>query len=393
MIQNQKENQGAVSLFIVMFTSVLLLIVTIGFIRLMIGDQQQATLNDVSQSAYDSAMAGVEDAKRMLLIYQACENGEKTDAQCAVVKNAMNNPSCSMLSVIDNRSVQYNQEKLIQQKQGTSGEVELSQAYTCVKILSSLTNYLGGLNRYESVVIPIKPTEKFTSIRISWFNIEDIKPKDRANVCMSYPQSSGLPVEARWKQDSCPSVNGTSNINTPALMRVMLAQVPDSGGDLESFNTADGANTVFLYPSETGVNTYPMAIADRKSPSIGTYSPQDVGCQPSLSVGGYACHMDIIPSNTNLNNTNYLHLTALYADSHYKVELIEGDKATPISSPQIEIDSTGRANNLFRRVLARVELSGKVTYPTNALSVGDSICKDFIVSKTLYRDDADGVCN
>jgi len=60
------RQSGAVSLFAVIFGAMLLTIVTIGFMRLMIMDQRQSSNNDLSQSAYDAALAGVEDAKRVV---------------------------------------------------------------------------------------------------------------------------------------------------------------------------------------------------------------------------------------------------------------------------------------------------------------------------------------
>ncbi len=48
------------------------------------------------------------------------------------------------------------------------------------------------------------------------------------------------------------------------------------------------------------------------------------------------------------------------------------------------IDVTGRANNMFRRVLARVELSGSFVYPEAAVDMKNDLCKNFSVTDTSY---------
>jgi Tfp pilus assembly protein PilX len=377
------KQTGAVSLFVVIFAALLMTVVTIGFIQLMLKDQQQATSNDLSQSAYDSAQAGVEDAKRLLILDQACRNGTAASTvNCTAVTNALvpapgtSETSCDTLARAGIVG-EENGETIIQQSD-TDNAARLNQAYTCVKINVNTSDYKGQVALNGSSVIPLTGVASFDSIELSWFSKEDVGAAT-ANPQIGFPTQDATvslpPVGSRWQ------------FNYPALMRTQLMQMggrftlrdfDDSQGDNKS-NT----NTLFLYPSATGLSDRAF-VADARRSILN--APQQVKCNTSFDQGEYACRVTITlpsPIDGNVAQRNaYLHLGALYNGAHFSVKLKSGGQYVPFDRVQPEIDSTGRANDIFRRIKARVELKGDFTYPEAAIDMEGSLCKNFTITDT-----------
>ena len=88
-----KTKKGAAALYIVLFTTIILSIISLSFTRVMITATDDTTNNDLSQSAYDSALAGIEDAKIALMKYHDCINAGYTAVptgnECQKVISAM----------------------------------------------------------------------------------------------------------------------------------------------------------------------------------------------------------------------------------------------------------------------------------------------------------------
>lgn len=376
-----KSQSGAVSLFVVIFTALLLSIITISFIQLMVRDQRQATASDLSQSAYDSAQAGVEDAKRLLLLDQACKNGTAAPGvNCALVAAALAPESGSLQSACDTLAQsglvsQTNGETIIQQSTGDNA-AQLDQAYTCVKIATNTADYLGQLENDESTIVPLKGDRPFSQVELSWFSAQDLPSTN--NLTVGFP-STGANV-------NLPRVGTRWPANNPALMRAQLMQV---GGNftLSDFDGGADATTLFLYPLALGPadqTTTSFSLDARRSP---TNTPRAVDCRTTLAGGGYACKVIIqLPDPANgsaANRTAYLRLSAIYNKAHFQIKLLDSaGGAVNLSGVQPEVDSTGRANDLFRRVVARVELRGDVAYPNAEIDLLGNLCKNFTVTST-----------
>jgi Tfp pilus assembly protein PilX len=378
-IQNQRQS-GAVSLFVVIFAALLMTVVTVSFIQLMVNDQKQATANDLSQSAYDSAQAGVEDAKRLLLLDQACKNGTAPGGiDCAAVADALvpvagsSETDCDALARA--RVVgEVGKETIVQQEVGDAAAA-LDQAYTCVKITPNTENYRGQLAMNESTMIPLIGDGEFNQIELSWFNKDDVATGTDA---ATMPVDTGKlpPVGSRWGE------------TTPALMRAQLIQASPNF-KLADLNDSQGgksnASTLFLYPRD-GVGIDLEFINDARR--SGTNDLQNVKCSLSFSEL-YLCSTKIkLPDPRDGSASNrmaYLRLSTLYNASHFMIKLYNTDTGSSLvrfKGVQPQVDSTGRANDMFRRVQALVELKGVVTYPEAAVDIAGNLCKNFLITDT-----------
>jgi Tfp pilus assembly protein PilX len=355
---NQSSQKGAVSLFIVIFTALLMTTITVSFMQLMTKDQQQATYGDLSESAYDSAIAGVEDAKRALLLEQECL-GQNT-ARCNDIRAAIASGQCNTLDVIFGTG-STTETKI---KQSIDDE-KLEQAYTCVKINKDTATFLGALNSgVNPTLVPLRGKDSFNRVIISW-NLS----KSGETVNLPAPGSKSLPPVGTDWPESRPSLLRTQLINGKGNFR------------LSDFDKSGFSNTLFLYPSPTGLTTADFVVDNRRSPSGGS-EPQLISCASSVPSGSYACTVtvNIAPAISAGSQTAFLSIAALYNATDFKVELLNGNVPVMFDGVQPEVDSTGRANDLFRRVTSRIELNDTFNYPLAAIETSGNLCKNFSVT-------------
>lgn len=211
MGRTKDKQRGAAAIFIVVFFAILISIIALSFMRIAVQDQQQSTNNDLSQSAYDSANAGLEDAKRALSWYNAnCPlNAPATPAvapKCNAYTTILNNPDnrCNLAEIIHNPDTAdtlpntttvnptSTEVRVSTNETASSDDTKLDQAYTCVTITTQTTDYKGELKDGKNdTLIPLRTVnnDPISSIELNWFTN---KSPDPLNV--TYPDSATKPL-------------------------------------------------------------------------------------------------------------------------------------------------------------------------------------------------------
>ena len=424
MNSNDNRQKGAVSLFVVIFTSLLFVAVTVGFTVLMLSDQNQSTDNDLAQSALDSANAGTEDAKRVLAQYSDCiERGvitgtetESDGSQCGRIAAAINRGSCNIVNAAIGDS-NTDEERVISQSEG---DRSLHQAYTCVKVSPDTDSFIGKIRDEGDVrVVPLKTDGKqFSTVRISWLSEKDFDTTsdiDLSAIDYNLENNTGLSDSAAGKEYApyigLPSKEQWAEDNRGAILRVgAIAYQPNGAVTVDSLDRQSRSvmlnSTNLSGSSAPGTSGNPIVMsefdrhrvvgdngetADKGEQQL-YLEPQQVNSPASVSCNvnsdsGYMCttHLRLANGADNFNPDHlyYMTVASLYRNASFKIELLDDSgNNVMFRNVQPEIDATGRANDVFRRVVSRVESSdaSESPYPRAAVGSKSSVCKSFIIT-------------
>ena len=397
--QAHYRERGAVSLFVVIFAMLLLTVVTVSFLRIVMTDLRQASDVDLSQSAFDSAQAGVEDAKRALLRYQAyCST--TTDADCSSLANQLSVDTCNTALRIGGVVPGTTGEVPVQSTSSSSASASFEQAYTCVTMRLNTEDVVGSVGSGVSKFISLKAADPssgastdFNEVTLSWFSQQNLS-------------SPTQPVSLQTRSAPSPLLRQTDwPASRPPILRVQLMQTGSSFtlSDFDSVNASSqsNANTLFLYPTSNGATSAGFVGRDIRSSGPGdspdaaspTDTPLPIRCEPTVASGGYACSVRLsLPEPVGGGSRQgYLRITPFYGATNFQVKLSNSGTPLNFKAVQPSIDSTGRANDIFRRVETRVDLNADgSSLPDAAVDVSTEFCKDFAVSDNSF---INGTCS
>ena len=423
--KNKRFKSGATSIYVVVISALLFSVITVSFIRIILNEASRSTSDELAQAAYDSALAGVEDARTALKRYYECKNssdsgvcGDKVTGVVATLEGAMADPSdcdgvakaLGRISTVSNKG----QEVLIQQS--SQAGKDTVQAYTCVNLAEETADYRSTVSAGSTMrVIPLKPTggaettRKITGVKIRWFSSEDMETSGDFN----YNNKNNF---TSLDDSSAP---------VPPTISARIIQTADNYS-YDSFTNSEGDTTnrgaVYLVPTDEsgGINHITrdkIVESNNHNPDNASENlPIKVKCDRSNE--DYACSASIeIPApigasigaggavSSRNRDTFFLILTLPYGQpsTEFSVQMCTdgGGGGSPRGScteianfdgVQVAVDSTGRANNMYSRVEARLELNDiYFPFPEFGLlatgSDNDAISKNFYVTKNCWKVD------
>ena len=274
------------------------------------------------------------------------------------------------------------------------------QAYTCVTIKEDLDDYrttLSSAGRLRIIPIRSDRIDNIDTVQISWFSSTNAaKLGTSTRYCGNSRSGSTLLL---YPNGQC---NGNGNYQAPPTLTARLIQTDPTFYLSElsvskASNQTDTGELVFV-PTNTGGTNAVGADAWGESANKGTNLPIQVNC----SAGTWYCTVTMTLPKTfrgeGRNDANtYLLVSLPYGTPETDISVTTYGNVGGVrqqaefSGVQARIDSTGRANDLYRRVETRVELVDTYfAYPEYEITMtgaNSNLYKSFYATFNCWRAD------
>lgn len=370
-----RDERGVVSIMTVMFFIVLLSVLVVAFLRIMSDEQEQVIGDDLTKGALASAQSGVEDAKRALLFCRTATGADKTNCESELAATTCPGIFGGASSTLRSRlGIALSGDGTVR----VGGDTTFNQRYTCL-LVKRQTNDVKGVTRpdegFANMIELGTNGVSFNSIKLSWHRNGD--KYDGATVAIPTTTSvdNENPQQTSWRG---PSPTFTPY---PAMLRIQLLEY-DPAATIDQLSQRQ--LTYFLMPASGASSSFSVSgpINNTLVAQSGSALKRLSSCTSALSEE-YACSMtlqNITGIAPAAGKRYFLRVSSVYRTTNYKIELLNGIAPVQFYDVQPEIDSTGVADNTYRRVLTRVEYGQGGYYPDNGVMTGDMLCKGFYVT-------------
>ena len=253
MKKKKSNKNGAASFYIVAFSTLILMIVAMSFAAVIISEVTRTSNDDLSQSAYDSALAGIEDAKLAYFNYQNCKAQDEhlqavkpaddaTELTCQnIAWYVEKSDDCDMVAKILGRNPS---ETGVDIKESNTTGNNMAQMYTCVKVSDVTDDYRATLSSSNMIKVMRAKFDEGTkasdigTVKLSWYKIKD-------------PELNYKNFNASNGKISFPKIQGVNGFTPPVISFTMLQTAPNfTLSDFEStIGDRTDKGTVYLVPS------------------------------------------------------------------------------------------------------------------------------------------------
>lgn len=392
-LSKSSTKKGAASLYVVIFTTILFSVITLSFIRIILSESVQSSNDDLSQSAYDSALAGVEDAKIAVNKYYQCLSNPSLSG-CNVYKTGAGG-TISGDSIFGGNCEDFKLKNKILYAGSTDSEVKIQesnlsgnntdQAYTCVIVNNIVPDYRSTLTSdTRTRVIPLGVGSQLNQVKkveFRWYS------EINGTVFNSYFQdashSQNLPNKS---QSPIPPIISLTLLHTGNDIKV---------GDYMTAETPDYSTMILRPVSGGGVNSISATEISSAGLATTSQSPFYINCD----YGEFACTVNLESDSTDIfypgfNTNAFLIVSLPYGETvtDFAVTMYDNNgNIVNFENVQISVDSTGRANQLLRRVETRLDPSDTFfPYPEYEVTLSgtgdDSFLKNFWITNNCWTE-------
>lgn len=325
------DESGVASFMVTLVLMLVITLIILGFAQIARRDQREALDDQLSTQAFYAAETGVNLVQKLMQTNPISTLRKTTCPSQAVPYNGvqLNNPNTQVSN-------------------------------SCLLVDTAPTSLVYGNIGTNSTVVPLQPDVSgygAGTLTITW-NPKSSAASDNLASCPAY-SSFSTTAKGGWPA-TCPF----------GVLRFDLVDTT-AAGTLTAQNLQNQTMTVFAPPATSPV--YPIVKKENGAvPFTFTAANGKVTC--NTASGSYSCSLTV--SNVNFDHTHYLRLTSLYKDVTISNISGEGSRGQAVSfvGAQIEVDSTGKAVDVLRRIQVRLDENNQLA-PSNAIQSTTGICK------------------
>ena len=355
------NEDGFASLVVAIVIVLVLSLITTGFAQLMRREQRSALDKQLSSQAYYAAESGVNDALKAM---QAGYNIAKT--------NCGTTPGTDV-----NTSISGNQ-YLLDNKVGING-ANTGASYTCLLI------------RPDPLDLDYRPVDTFTPSNAEFVARDSSgNPSQVTSVEVSWQDALGnstfLPSPSDCSGRSFASA-GSLGWSYTGLLNFVLVPVPNN--NISRAGISSASMTSYLCPNQGVANQAPGSLGYGAN-TTGSNNGAIISGNCNTSHAGHKYNCSAVINNLGTltdQTTFFISVRSIYSRSNVNITAYNGSTKLTLTGAQTVIDSTGKAQDVLKRIQVRVP-SGN-TYDLPPGTAGALICKQ-VESYPAVASDPDG---